>query len=784
MQTTLPQDHPLRRSCWIWPEGELHLNNCHAQFRHDFELESIPETAPFFITADQSYRLHVNGRYVCRGPARGYQSHWPYDEVDLKEYLVAGHNFISVEAYTPGTGTFQYLHLYAAGLLCAAEWGAVQIHTNKATWQMRRGPGNNPNVARLSRQMAYQEDFDASKDDSSWIASPVLPVWIEEPLYRWSGETRFGILPWATLESRVIPLLREELRVPERIQTHGTGEMKPGYRNAFNLSWQWHEERDSVAEWLPGGTLIADRDAEALSFTALPVEEGCFRAVTVDLGAILVGCLTLELAGCSGREIVDCHFHQYLEGGVPNGILPKDHVSIAARLRAAEGKCGRTFFPIFGARFVTLVFRELDRPLAVRTLWRTAEYPFAMRGEFHTSDALLNDIHAICRHTQQICSLDAYVDTPWREQGQWWGDARVQGRNTFYLDGDDRLLRRGITSIAGQEAPHGLTYGVAPCRSGGSILPDFSLTWILTIYDHYFQTGSLDAFFEQEERIRQIFDYFDSVSSGGIIRYDKRFWLFEDWASLPKEGEPAFINLWHLYTWKHYLLLLRAAKRETVAAEEKIAFLERRIIDRFFDPSRGLFIAGRGEKGEELTTPSLHDQVLAILTGILPEFHANMAEKRLLPFLRGESCDFATPTSFWCTYLFEAAEKMGFRREVLDFIRDRWGRMIPWGGTWEQMEWNEAARHSCCHAWSAHPASHLPDLFFGLHQLAPAWREVECSPASALLPESGRVLLPLPPGDLIFEWRGRELELTVPEGMTLRLGASCLKAGKHRVTLS
>ena len=99
----------------------MYLNNHFAQFRRDLRLRSPGKVALLHITADKSYKLFVNGRYVCRGPARGYQSHWPFDSVDIRPYLKPGHNWISVEAYNPGISTFQYLHLTRAGLLCAPE---------------------------------------------------------------------------------------------------------------------------------------------------------------------------------------------------------------------------------------------------------------------------------------------------------------------------------------------------------------------------------------------------------------------------------------------------------------------------------------------------------------------------------------------------------------------------------------------------------------------------------------------------------------------------------------
>jgi hypothetical protein len=66
-------NHPLCRATWVWPVDFYQMHNTYAQFRRDFRLPRVPPKAPLFITADQCYRLFVNGRYVGRGPARGYQ---------------------------------------------------------------------------------------------------------------------------------------------------------------------------------------------------------------------------------------------------------------------------------------------------------------------------------------------------------------------------------------------------------------------------------------------------------------------------------------------------------------------------------------------------------------------------------------------------------------------------------------------------------------------------------------------------------------------------------------
>ena len=89
------------------------------------------------ITADQAYQLFVNGRFVGRGPARGYQHSWPYDEIDVAAFLKKGRNIFAVRAYNPGFSNFQYLSEGLAGLLVAGRWGKTEIYSD-ASWKSVR----------------------------------------------------------------------------------------------------------------------------------------------------------------------------------------------------------------------------------------------------------------------------------------------------------------------------------------------------------------------------------------------------------------------------------------------------------------------------------------------------------------------------------------------------------------------------------------------------------------------------------------------------------------------
>ncbi|MCX7934551.1 MAG: hypothetical protein N3A66_04735, partial [Planctomycetota bacterium] len=460
--------HPLRQARWLWPEAYFYLYNTYAYFRRDFELSAVPRRAPFYITADKAYKLFVNGEFVCRGPARGYQERWPFDEIDLAAWLRPGKNCLAIEAYNPGVSTFQYIHRAHAGLLCACGWPKGEIRTGDGKWLYCRSAAHNPRTARYSLQLDFQEDVDLSRGNRAWLFAPQAENEMK-PWYPPDGvtgqfwtEIPFGRPPWEDLEPRGIPLLRESIVTPQQVTAHAEGQSADDYLNRENISWGWNREGRKIARWDDGAQVPSARQGDWLEIIIAPVERGHFRAITLDMGRMIVANLIVEADGAAGGEILDFQHDQCLRKGYPEFIPPGDACSIALanRLRLAPERNQHEFFHLLGFRHITIIARDVRQPLRLRLKARAAGYPFAMRGAFASSDETLNRIHAACRATQQLCALDAYVDTPWREQAQWWGDARVQARNTFYLDGDARLLARGIRSLAGQRTRQGLAQEV------------------------------------------------------------------------------------------------------------------------------------------------------------------------------------------------------------------------------------------------------------------------------------------------------------------------------------
>lgn len=75
--------------------------NRHILFRKKFALDSF-KTAVINITADDYFKLYINGKFVMQGPPPSYPNTYLYMQKDVSEYLRSGENVIAVHTYYQG----------------------------------------------------------------------------------------------------------------------------------------------------------------------------------------------------------------------------------------------------------------------------------------------------------------------------------------------------------------------------------------------------------------------------------------------------------------------------------------------------------------------------------------------------------------------------------------------------------------------------------------------------------------------------------------------------------
>lgn len=784
------------RGWWIWGSGDIppHHRNEYIYARKTFTVPGPVRSARVRVTADTRYQLYVNGELVARGPARCIPEHQAFDELDLSPYVRRGRNVIAACAYHVGESTFQSLERGGWGFLLDGEvvcvgGRRVALHTDP-TWKARRADAYNRKTSRYSVQLAFQEDFDAAKDEPRWT----------DPRFddrRWPQACVYGqayTMPYLAYEPRGIPHERETDCEFAAVGAIMTGRCGPDYQRADNIGVLMADEKRRRAT----GRVFDDPDAAIRArgaMTVRPTPAGCFAAIVLDAGREVSGYLTLDVEAAGG-EIIDFFYCEHVR---PNGdavlrARAGGMCPMADRYRCRPGRQQHTFFSWKGFRYVLAVFRDVRRPMKVRRLaYRFTSYPVEPRGAFACSDPLLDRVWQVGAYTQQLCMHDAYMDCPWREQAQWWGDARVQWRVNQAAFGDAALFRRGLRQAAQSQNPYGLTYGLFPCEAHGCILPDYVLVWITSIWDYYWYAGDDAPIAEHFADVKRALAWFEGqVAEPGLLRYPgPGLWLFLDWSPLHKGECNATYNMQYLEALRIATAMARRLRdRAAVARYSSLATrLERAILRAFWDERRKVFYEGYlWRKHKPFPQIAQHGNSYAILTDLQRRWHGAIADKGIVSILDRHDELFAKNTfgnawqkgadrpiasSFFYAYVLEALFKAGRPDAAMRAIRTLWPRMLDDGATTWYESWNHGpdvyGGSSACHAWSASPTYHLSEQVGGVRPTAPGFDRVAIAPRSFDLDWAG-VTTPTRHGPIRVEWRRRDgaIDGTIrlPKGVT------------------
>ena len=76
--------------------------NVHVLFRTSFVNRNLSGNVRMLITADDYYKLYINGRFAAQGPAPSYPENYYYNTLDITDYLVPGENSVAVHLYYQG----------------------------------------------------------------------------------------------------------------------------------------------------------------------------------------------------------------------------------------------------------------------------------------------------------------------------------------------------------------------------------------------------------------------------------------------------------------------------------------------------------------------------------------------------------------------------------------------------------------------------------------------------------------------------------------------------------
>ena len=730
----------LKQAKWISlaeDGGLFDTSNTFTLYRKKVELTDTPKSASIYITADQSYVLYLNGELISRGPARGFQRSWPYDQIDISKNLKKGTNIFAIRHYSGNRHTFSYLAQGFSGVLFAIDIDNKLIISDKSVKCFAQHSCDR-DTSPVSVQMNNREHIDLRKEPIGWQhANFDDSQWIQPAI-----ERVYNVMPFYTLESRGIPMLEFKMLPPPTLIAEGKGYASTIQERIHN-NWSLIDSEKS--------THTPTRKQMPIIIKASGKNE--YVSYVLDFGKIVVGSPILEIENAKGGEIVDAFLDEQIDSSFkPKGDFKgSSHPSFGFRAICCNGNFTHEFYNYYAFRYAIIRVRNNSADMKLNLKVRWTAYPMQRKGFFTTSDNTVNKIWQACAYTQRLCTLDAYVDTPWREQAQWWGDARVQAWNTFFLANDTRVFERGIRMISMQTTPNGLTYGHAPTMAHHCILPDFSLVWIATLWDYYWQTGSNKMYLNHKNVADGIINYFENITdpNTGLPKYDNRYWLFLDWTNIQRIGQPGLLAMWYLYSLQRLSIMCQETGLTNDASiyQAKANKLKKAIEKNLLDKTDGLLCDGILPDNKRSTEKSIQMQIFARITNIVGFNFDKAKNDIILPYLRGQKDFKSAPSSYWIVYVLKRMHEEGYSKDVYNFIIKHWAEMGEWGSTYE----NYAGDLSRSHAWSAHPTFLLPQVLGGIVQTSAGWKDFKVEPNTFV--DEAKIIYPTPQGNINISWK-------------------------------
>jgi len=698
-------------------------------FRKRFVLAATPRAFVVRVSADNRYRLFVNGTSVSVGPARGDILHWRYETVDIAPYLHAGSNVLAALVWNWGELRPGAQISRRTGFLVQsagpAETAVDSGPSWKAYWDRAYGFAPGQGEVQGYYAAAPGERVDARLypwgweqpgfDDSAWSAAAAIS----------GGALPAGASPYG--EAAEWQLVPRAIPVPEERRI------------------RFAEVRRSEGAPVPHAFLAGN--------DALTIPANTKLSLLLDQRELTMGYPVLVASG--GRGAVATL--TYAEGlydaqnrkGNRDEIAGKTIKGLQDRI-TFDGGQARRFQSLWLRtwRYVQLDVETAGEPLRLDDVHAVfTAYPFQQRAAFSSDQAWIGDVWNIDGRVFRLSAFETFWDTPYYEQFQYVGDSRIEALIALYDTGDDRLMRNTIEQFDQSRISEGLTASRYPSALP-QYIPPFSLWWAAMVHDHWLHRG--DAAFARRflPGIRAVMAWYEGKLDATGQLGPMPWWNFVDWTynrGVPpgaEDGHSTTISLQLAYVLRLAADLEKDLGRATEATHDLAlaARINAAVRAQSWDATRGLF-ADTPEKRHF----SQQTNALAILAGAAPNPRA-LAEQLLA------DKDMTQASYYFRFYVDEALDEAGLADRYLAQLQP-WREMLRLGLT-TTLEQPEPSR-SDSHAWSAHPNYHLLATVLGIRPETPGFRAVTIRPAlGALKRASGR--MPTPAGEIAvaFERRG------------------------------
>ncbi|MCC6283434.1 MAG: alpha-L-rhamnosidase N-terminal domain-containing protein [Saprospiraceae bacterium] len=718
-------------------------------FRKTLELAASPGVFFVHVSADNRYKLFINGELVSLGPARGDLQHWNYESLDIAAHLHAGKNTIAAQVWNEGDWRPEaQISLRTGFILQGATAAESGINTND-TWKCTRDSSYSP--LKVSMRTYY-------------VTGPGELIHMDKQPKNWQNEG-FQDAAWKNAQV-LFHGAPKNLKGP-----YGT---PTGWMLMPSSIPQMEMKPERFGKVLESGG-IAIPGTFPTEKTSLTIPAHTLTTIVLDQTYLTNAYPTLVFSGGKSAAIsltyAEALFTQYPAKGKRNETAGKHFLGRKDSI-VSDGSAGQVFTTLAFRtyRFVQLTLRTENEPLVLEDIYGTfTGYPFQFRAALESAPAEMTQMLDIGWRTARLCAVETYFDCPYYEQLQYIGDTRIQGLVSIYNSGDERLLRNAINQMDQSRQPEGVTLSRHPSYTP-QYIPTFSLWYVGMLHDYSRYGRDRDFIKNKLPGMRQVMEYFRGFQTADGSLKDVPHWMFTDWVNtkgwisdvgpMSDDGTSALLDLQLL--WAYQLAADLESKLGmtdyAVLYAGHAARLKMTIQSKYWDPSRKLY-ADRAEKDFY----SQHANALAILTGMVQ----NTDAKRLAGLLRADT-SLAPASIYFKYYLHQALVKAGMGNDYPDWL-DIWRENIAMGlTTWAESSDLNTVR-SDCHAWGSSPNIEFFRTVLGIDSDGLGFSKVKIEPHLGDLKKIGG-RIPHTNGTLTVcyelangQWN---IEVDLPEGIT------------------
>ena len=679
-----------------------------ALFRKEIELKAYLEEYIIHISADNRYRLYVNGKLACFGPQLSDIRHWRYETINIASFLNKGKNSIAVEVVNFGQDRFfGQISLKTALVIQGFSEQEAQINTDDKTWKSYINTAYSPKHPNWMYSVDIVGGFYASNPGDSVNSNYYPWGWIL-PDYddskwktaKWlSGSSTFGGgFNWL-LMPRSTPIQKDTLQRLSKIA------------KSVGLTIKESFLRGSAPVTVPPNTLAT---------------------ILIDQTYLTLGYPELKVSGGKDADIKITYaenlYNKDKTKGNRNDLKDKIMIGLFDKYFLDGGK-DRVYKPLWfrSFRFIQLEIQTKNEPLVLNDYYNVfSAAPLKKKASFSSDNHQYDKIMDICWRTASTLTQDNLVSDAYYEQMQYVGDSRVHAMTNLYMTGDETWLKNAIDQFNYSRLPDGMITSCYPLKAT-FVHPTFTLIWIDMVHDYMMHRDDMSFVKKQLSNIQQSLYWFeDHLNSNGLL--GKSEWdYFVDWykgdqggtAKISHNGNSAVVTLHYIYTLQNASRIFSYCGKTYEADQYKARAddLKKKVYDLCFDQEKQMFYEDPGK-----TFGDQRPNIMAVLTDAIP-----LEKQKLLIEKIVKDTVISQAGMYYRFNLFNAMAKSE-SGNMFEASLNPWKTLLNMGLTTTTEVPLDLNQRSEAHPWSTSPAMAFFSVVCGISPAEPGFKTVKISP--------------------------------------------------------